>query len=326
MLHGMQPHSLFTNCLANHPYKGGYPLFGYPHLFERHKKMNVAISVIFSGLLIGSVYALLAAGVTILYGSIWLPNATNGQFFLLSGLLAWWIALKTHIEPFVLIPLVILLCIPLYMMIEKLLIRRFYENSERGFIYLFMTLGIAQILTGIFSNTFGLMSDSFQLQTKLTSLVRIGPFSTSLIRLLVLIIALTTVIALVLFLRLNKIGRALRAVFQDREATEIKGVNVHKLYKYAYIIGSSIVSVAGILYILAYPVDLSIGWTLNVLAFAMIIVGGPGSVLGCMAVGLIFGFTRALVTLFATPITANFTFYIIMLLILLVKPMGLFRR
>jgi branched-chain amino acid transport system permease protein len=288
--------------------------------------MNIALSVVFSGLLIGSVYALLAAGVTILYGSIWLPNATNGQFFLLSGLLAWWIAMKTNIDPLILVPLVILLCIPIYWLIERFLLRRFYENSERGFIYLFMTLGIAQILSGIFSNTFGLMTDSFQLQTKLTSLIKIGTFSTTLIRLLVLILALTIVIALVLFLRLHKVGRALRAVFQDREATEIKGVNVHQLYKYAYIIGSAIVSAAGVLYILAYPVDLSLGWTLNVLAFAMIIVGGPGSVLGCMAVGLIFGFTRAIVTLFASPITANFSFYVIMLLILLLKPMGLFRR
>lgn len=219
-----------------------------------------------------------------------------------------------------------MLTVPIFLLIEKFLLRRFYEHSDRGTIYLFMTLGIAQILTGIFNNTFGLLTDSFQLQTTLTSLVKFGSFAITQIRLIVLIMALVIVVSLILFLRINKVGRALRAVFQDREATEIKGVHVHRLYKSAYVIGSVIVSMAGVLYILAYPVDLSLGWTLNVLAFAMIIVGGPGSVLGCMAVGLIFGFTRAIVTLFTSPIIANFSFYLIMLIILLVKPMGLFRR
>jgi branched-chain amino acid transport system permease protein len=81
-----------------------------------------------------------------------------------------------------------------------------------------------------------------------------------------------------------------------------------------------------VIYILAFPVDLTLGWTFGVLAFAMMIVGGPGSVMGAMVVGLIFGFTRAIVTLIASPVMANFVFYAVMLLTLLVKPMGLFRR
>jgi branched-chain amino acid transport system permease protein len=130
----------------------------------------------------------------------------------------------------------------------------------------------------------------------------------------------------VIFFRRHKIGRALRAVFQDREITELRGVNVHGIYRFAYIFGSIVIMIAGLIYILAFPIDLTLGWTFGVLAFAMMIVGGPGSVMGAMVIGLVFGFTRAIVTLVASPIIANFVFYGVMLLTLLVRPMGLFRR
>jgi branched-subunit amino acid ABC-type transport system permease component len=189
-----------------------------------------------------------------------------------------------------------------------------------------MTLGMAQILTGIFNNTFGLLSDSFAVRTNFGSPIAIGPFATSQIRFIALFLSASMVAVLIVFFRQNKIGRALRAVFQDREVTELHGVNVHGLYRFAYVLGGSVVAYAGMIYILAYPVDLTLGWNIAVLAFAIMIVGGPGSVMGCMAIGLTFGFTRAIVTLVSNPTTANFAFYAIMLLTLLVKPMGLFRR
>jgi branched-chain amino acid transport system permease protein len=261
-----------------------------------------------------------------LYGSIWLPNASNGQFFLLAALLGWWLSARLDVNFFFIFPIVTLASIPLFLLIEKFLFRRFYDYSERGVVYLFMSMGIAQILSGVFTNTFALISDSFAVQTALTGSVAIGPYTTSTIRIVALLLAGSLVIGLVVFFRWHKVGRALRAVFQDREITEIRGVNVHGIYRFAYIFGSVVIMIAGVIYILAFPVDLTLGWTFGVLAFAMMIVGGPGSVMGAMVVGLIFGFSRAIVTLIASPVMANFVFYAVMLLTLLVKPMGLFRR
>jgi branched-chain amino acid transport system permease protein len=287
---------------------------------------QLAIAVIFTGLLVGSIFALNAAGVTILYGSIWLPNASNGQFFLLAALVAWWLSTRLDLSFFLIFPVVAIASVPLYWLIERFLFRRFYDYEQRGVVYLFMSMGLAQILSGVFTNSFALISDSFAVQTPFTTMVNIGPFGTTLIRVISLLMAGLLVVALVVFFRWHKIGRALRAVFQDREITEMRGVNIHGLYRFAYIFGSIVITIAGIIYILSFPVDLTLGWTFGVLAFAMMIVGGPGSVMGAMVVGLLFGFTRSIVTLISNPTMANFVFYGVMILTLLVRPMGLFRR
>jgi branched-subunit amino acid ABC-type transport system permease component len=77
---------------------------------------------------------------------------------------------------------------------------------------------------------------------------------------------------------------------------------------------------------LAYSFDLSIGWTMSVTAFAIMIVGGPGSVLGALVVGMVFGFTQAIVSIFASPTAATFSYLAAMLAMLLIKPTGLFSK
>ena len=87
-----------------------------------------------------------------------------------------------------------------------------------------------------------------------------------------------------------------------------------------------VIFAGGILYAMAYSFDLTVGWTMAVTAFAIMIVGGPGSVLGAVAVGMIFGFTQSIVSVFASPTVATFSYLGAMLLILLFKPSGLFLR
>jgi branched-subunit amino acid ABC-type transport system permease component len=286
----------------------------------------IALSTISTGLILGCIFALVAAGVTIVYGSIWLPNASNGQIFLLAALLAWSLTTNHNVPPALAIAIVMVIGIPLSWAIELVLIRRFYDVPDRNIAYFVMTLGMTQILTGIFSLTYGLWSDQFSLPPMIAGITFIGPFPMPNNRILVLALAGAILAALFLLLRKHPYGRALRAVFQNREAAALRGVNVRAIYRLSFILGMLTIFAGGLLFASAYSFDLSAAWTMSVTAFAIMIIGGPGSVLGALVIGMVFGFTQAIVSVFASPTIANFSYLGAMLLILLLKPSGLFAR
>jgi branched-subunit amino acid ABC-type transport system permease component len=286
----------------------------------------IAISVVTTGLILGSIFALVAAGVTIVYGSIWLPNASNGQFFLLAALVAWsfteWFGLDTVTAGV----LALLLSLPLSYLLEMTLIRRFYDVPDRNIAYFVVTLGVTQILSGLTSVTYGRMSDQFSLPPVITGITFLGPFPITNNRLLVLVVALALLGLLFALLRFHPYGRALRAVFQNREAASLRGVNVRAVYRMSFMLGMLVIFAGGILFAMAYSFDLTVAWTMAVTAFAIMIVGGPGSVLGAFVIGMVFGFTQAGVAVVASPTVATFSYLGVMLLILLLKPSGLFAR
>lgn len=286
----------------------------------------IALSMISTGLILGTIFALVAAGVTIVYGSIWLPNATNGQFFLLAALGCWSFCSWLGIHPVLAAVLVLLGSIPLSYALEMTLIRRFYDVPDRNIAYFVVTLGMAQILSGLFSVTYGRISDQFILPPVIGGITFIGPFPMTNNRLFVLAVAIVLLAALFALLRFHPYGRALRAVFQNREAAALRGVNVRAVYRMSYALGTLVIFAGGILYAMAYSFDLTVSWTMAVTAFAIMIVGGPGSVLGALVVGLLFGFTQAGVSVVASPTVATFSYLGVMLLILLLKPSGLFAR
>jgi branched-chain amino acid transport system permease protein len=286
----------------------------------------ILLSTLSTGLILGSIFALVASGVTIVYGSIWMPNAANGQFFVLAALIGWTMTVSWGINPWIAALLVIGLSVPLSYLLEVLLIRRFYDVPNRNISYFVLSLGITQILAGVYAITYGRWSDQFQLPPLVSGVTLIGPFPIANNRLLVLALALAILAALFALLRYQRYGRALRAVFQNRDAATLRGVNVKAVYSLSFILGNAVIFAGGVLFALAYSFDLSIAWTMAVTAFAIMIIGGPGSVLGALVVGLVFGFTQAIVSMFASPTIAAFSYLGAMLLILLFKPSGLFAR
>ena len=286
----------------------------------------ILLSTLSTGLILGAIFSLVAAGVTIVYGCVWLPNTSNGQFFLLAALVALsftssmgWSCLAASIA-------VLLLGLLLAMLLELVLIRRLYDTPNRNIAYFVVTLGLTQIMSGIFSLTYAKWSDQFSLPPIIEGLTMLGPFPISNNRLLVMAVSMGVLALLFTLLRYHPYGRALRAVFQNREAAALRGVNVTAIYKLSFVLGSSIIFLGGILFALAYSFDLTVAWTMSITAFAIMIIGGPGSVLGALVVGMVFGFTQAIVSIFASPTAATFSYLGAMLVMLLFRPNGLFKR
>jgi branched-subunit amino acid ABC-type transport system permease component len=286
----------------------------------------VFLSMISTGLILGLVFALVAAGVTIVYGSIWMPNASNGQFFLLAALFCWTLTNSFGLHPLVAAVLVLAGSLVISWALEATLIRRFYDVPERNIAYFVVTLGLTQILSGLTSVTYGRWSDQFSLPPVLNGFTFIGPFPMANNRILVLALAASLMAALLVLLRYHPYGRALRAVFQNREAAALRGVNVRGIYRLSFALGMLVIFAGGIFYAMAYTFDINVAWSMAITAFAIMIVGGPGSVLGALVIGMVFGFTQAGVSVFASPTVATFSYLGAMLLILLLKPSGLFAR
>jgi branched-chain amino acid transport system permease protein len=286
----------------------------------------LVLSTITTGIMLGVIFSLVAVGVTIVYGSLWMPNAANGQFFLLAALLAWTGSVSWGLHPAIAALLVIGVSVPFSYILELLLVRPFYDVPNRNVSYFVLTLGITQVLAGLFSITYGTWSDQFQLPPIMPGVTLLGPFPISNNRLASMIIAALLLGGLFSLLRFHRYGRALRAVFQNREAAALRGVDVRAIYRLSFVLGNGVIFAGGVLFACAYSVDLTIAWTMAVTAFAIMIIGGPGSVLGALVIGMIFGFTQAVVSIFASPTIAAFSYLAAMLVILLFRPSGLFAR
>jgi branched-subunit amino acid ABC-type transport system permease component len=286
----------------------------------------ILLSTLSTGLILGAIFALVAAGVTIVYGCVWLPNASNGQFFLLAALVAWTFTSSLGWNSLLASLAVIVLGVLLAIALELVLIRRLYDAPNRNVAYFVVTLGMTQIMSGIFSLTYAKWSDQFSLPPVIDGITMLGPMPIQNNRLLVMAVSLGVLAFLFLLLRYHPYGRALRAVFQNREAAALRGVNVRAIYKLSFVLGSAIIFLGGILFALAYSFDLTVAWTMSITAFAIMIIGGPGSVLGALVVGMTFGFTQAIVSIFASPTAATFSYLGAMLVMLLFRPNGLFKR
>jgi len=286
----------------------------------------IILSTLSTGLIMGAIFSLVAAGVTIVYGCVWLPNASNGQFFLLAALMAWTLTLSYGWSTLVASLIVVVLGVLLAVVLELVLIRRLYNAHNRNVAYFVITLGMTQILSGVFSLTYAKWSDQFSVPPVIEGITMLGPFPISNNRLLAMVVSLGVLGLLFALLRYHPYGRALRAVFQNREAAALRGVNVRAIYRLSFVLGSTIIFMGGILFAFAYSFDLSVAWTMSITAFAIMIVGGPGSVLGALVVGMTFGFTQAIVSIFASPTVAMFSYLGAMLIMLLFKPNGLFKR
>jgi len=255
-----------------------------------------------------------------------MPNAANGQFFLLAALFVWSASVSWGLHPALAALLVIGFSVPLSYLLEIALVRRFYDVPNRNISYFVLTLGITQISAGLLSITYGVWSDQFQIPPLVPGVTFVGPYPIANNRLAAMTIAALILGALFALLRFHRYGRALRAVFQNREAAALRGVDVRGIYRLSFILGNAVIFAGGVLFACAYSFDLTIAWTMAVTAFAIMIIGGPGSVLGALVIGMMFGFTQAIVSTFASPTIAAFSYLGAMLVVLLFRPSGLFAR
>ena len=284
--------------------------------------IDILVQVLLSGLLLGGIYALVAFGLSLVYGVANILNIAHGTFLAISGVIASLIYAATGWNPLLIIPA---LAIPVFAfgyLFHATLLRPLAARSKHD-----ETIGTVLITTGALiamSDITGVLAGTNQRNIPVRSdMLEFGDVivSTTQVWILAGIVALTLVLHL--YLKHAWFGRAVRAVTQDPMGATLCGVNASRARALTFAAGSGLVAVAGVLYALIYPVDPYMGFSLTVRAFTIIIIGGIGNLAGAMVAGVMLGVAESLTSLYWAPKWAPAISVVLLLLILVVFPRGL---
>lgn len=284
--------------------------------------MSIVIQILIGGVLIGGIYALVAFGLSLIYGVARILNFAHGTLLAVAGILGSILFERYGWNPLILI----LVLLPLFfafgyfyhVLLLRPLARRSHFEATIGTVLvtvgtLIILSDVAAALAGPSQRNILAPSDSFE----------VGQLIISTVQLYVLAGVSVLTAALHLFLRRSWFGKAIRATTQDAVGAAICGVRSGTIHALTFAFGSALVAVAGVLYALSFPVDPYMGFSLTVKAFTIIVVGGIGNLVGALIAGLLLGVAEAFTAFYWAPEWAPALSIVILLFILVVSPRGL---
>lgn len=285
----------------------------------------IIIQLLIGGVLLGGLYALVAFGLSLIYGVVRILNFAHGTLLAISGIAASVLFASYAISP----ALIALLLIPVFLVFGYLfyvyLLEPLRSRNPLEFVVgtVLVTVGALLVLSDLAAVIAGPTTKNIRLEFHAFTIGEVIISSTQLY-ILAGIVALT--IALHLFLQRTWFGRAVRAVTQDPVGAVICGVRSRRIHAYTVAFGSAIVAVAGVLYTLNFPVDPYVGFELTVKAFTIIILGGIGNLPGTLLAGIVLGVAESLTGFFWASDWAPAVSIVLLLVILVIFPQGALSR
>jgi branched-chain amino acid transport system permease protein len=285
-----------------------------------------AIDVIITGLILGGLYALIAVGLSLQYGVGRVLNVSHGEFIILAALAAYSLYTVAGINPLVAITFVAPVLFAIGFGLDRTLFNDLRRTSfdedhfeGRSLLVSFGLLFVIQNLMLLFWGA-GLRGISV-----LNTPVEILGRRYGLNRLVTLLVAVTVSIAFYLFIRHTRLGKAIRAAAERPDMAEALGVNRKRVLAICFALGAGLAGLAGILYSMMFEIQASRGIELTVVAIVVVVVGGLGSITGSLIGGFLLGLVISLVN-FIDPSLSLVAFYLIFIVVLLVRPSGLLGR
>jgi branched-chain amino acid transport system permease protein len=275
------------------------------------------------GLVNGSFYALLSLGLAVIFGLLGIVNFAHGALYMM-GAFAAYILLDTfgvnYWFALVLSPLIIG---ALGMVIERLFLKRLYKLDP---IYgLLLTFGLALIAEGIFRDHYGVSGQSYSAPDALQGATDLGFMFLPNYRGWVIVASLTVSLATWFLIEKTRLGATLRAATENAALVQAFGVNVPLMVTLTYGAGAALAALAGVLAAPVIQVNPLMGSNLIIVVFAVVVIGGMGSILGSIITGLVLGLVEGLTRVFY-PEASNVVVFVIMIVVLLVRPNGLFGK
>jgi branched-chain amino acid transport system permease protein len=281
------------------------------------------LQILVLGLLLGGVYAMMASGLTLLFGVMRVVNLAHAAFILIAAYVTYalfeGLALDPMISLFVTMPLMFGLGVGLYL----LLFPRLEESPRYVEMTVLLTFGLALIIEGLLTFTFTGIFRSVRPEYASTS-ETIGDIFLPTSQLYASLISFALLILLWVFLRFTKTGTASRATMQNRAAAQIVGVNVRRISALSFGLGMALAGAAGSLLSFMFPFFPARHWQWIALLLALIVLGGMGSIKGAVIGALLLAVASAIVTDLIGPTWSPITFYLTLFVILLIRPQGLF--
>jgi branched-chain amino acid transport system permease protein len=284
--------------------------------------METFLQLLIGGVLQGGIYALGAFGLSIIFGVLRVLNVAHGDFLMLGGMLTYYFYTTWGMPPWG----ALLAVFPVFLLggflIERVLIRPIAGMPHHEFLVasILITLGIALAIEDV--TAFALTQPVKGIDYFLPP-IRLGGIVVSSLRLifLALIVALTG--ALHLFLQRSFMGKALRAVMEDREGALLAGIDVQKAATVAFGLGTALTATAGVFFVTLIPVDPHIGIPLTLKYLAIIVLGGVGNLPGALAGSVVLGLSESVVSFYVGAEWSLTVAFFVLIGILLLRPRGL---
>lgn len=274
-----------------------------------------------NGLLAGGIYALVAIGITIIFGVMKMVNFAMGTYLML-GMYATLVCYKIFkVNCYALIPFVIIIMAMVGYASFKTLMKP--ALSRGGQVPLLVTIGLSFVLQNLAQILFGASPQSVPSDIKST-FIPIGPFSVPLPRLIALGVASLMVVFINLVFNRTLLGRTMRATAENAEVAQILGVRTNIIFVIAFIMGISMAGLSGLLLTPLYFVTPTTGSIFRTFGIMTVVLGGLGSIKGALVGGLMIGITEALTGAFVDQNLGSLGVFILFLVVLYLKPRGLF--
>ena len=275
------------------------------------------------GLINGAFYAMLSLGLAVIFGLLNIINFSHGAQFMMGAFVAWMLLHYLGIGywwALILSPLLVGLT---GVILERTMICRLYKLDH---LYgLLLTFGISLIIEGIFRNQYGSSGMPYRIPTQLSGAWDLGFMFMPVYRGWVVVFALFTCIATWLVIEKTRLGAYLRAATENAPLVQAFGVNVPRMITLTYGAGVALAALAGVLAAPIYSVNPQMGTNLIIVVVAVVVIGGMGSILGSVLTGFGLGIIEGLTKVFYPEASATVIF-IIMVIVLLARPAGLFGR
>jgi branched-chain amino acid transport system permease protein len=289
-------------------------------VFERGRIVQLIIEAIITGVLTGGIYALMSSGLTLLFGVMEIINVGQGALVILGAYLSYALEQNLHIDPLLSVVITMPAMFFLGVGIELIFIRP--VKGDRTMLSILVTYGIALIIEGVLNIIF--TANNVQLQGwYITASIDIGGFYLAYIYVFGFILAVILLAALYIILYRTKLGYSLRAAMQNRTAAELIGIDVKRISTLTFGIGIALAAAGGMGFGATNAFDAGSAYDLISRLLAIIIFGGMGSVTGALiaSVGMIV--VEDVTSVVWSPVWASTVFYILLVIILVVRPQGL---
>ena len=284
-------------------------------------EFGILFPSVLNGLTTGAVYALIALGLTLIYGVLHIINFAHGAALMVALYAVYLLKAQFNIDPYLALPLVVPGMFALGYALQRGIINRASHGRDENI--LLVTLGLSIVLENLALMVF--KSDTRTIDTAYTlTTVQIGPAFIALPKLVAFAGALVASALLLLIVTRTDLGRAIRAVAKEKQGAKLMGIDVDHVYAMSFGIGLACLGAAACFLLPAYYVNPQVGSGFVLVAFTIVVLGGMGSFAGALVGGLLVGVVESLCGLFLGESLGQIGIFVIFIGVLLFRPQGLF--
>ena len=287
--------------------------------------MELLVQQLVNGLAVGSIYALIALGYTMVYGTIKLINFAHGDVYMMGAFIGYFAVMVLKMNVFLALLVAMVVCAVLGVVIERVAYKPLRKSTRVA--ALITAIGVSYLLENVMSYFFGAESRPFPSDFGTETFTLFGDVSVNGKQILIFGVTVVLMALLQFIVRYTKMGKAMRAVAVDEQAAQLMGIDVDGVISFTFALGSALAGIAGVLVGVYYnTISTTMGITVGLKAFVAAVLGGIGSIPGAMVGGYLIGLLETMVSFFGYSPYRDGVVYFLLFIILIVLPAGLFGK